>query len=923
MAARSGSVSESDRWLSEIVQFRKNSVTFLNTRQIEAGEFVLDILQALYSDKLGNTIRVVLLTILQEKASCLMSTPDSIEQTVGSLTSMYNQTTLETGAFYKSQLLVTVTTILLETGQLEAQPQLFTDLVELLLDTVSKVNRTADQTVRGTACQCLSEIETMHPGILMRKLEHIYAMSQLECTHICQNYMALFVQVLKNSIDILLKSGNRFHGSEVTDLLSSRTEPLKPLALPEDFSKKMFQLGSPPDSSLRCFPEDVDCKELLRCLSFLLDNLYLMTTACAVTTLLKLVDCMATSPQIAPHILRPFVTRVEASLDVALFHVVLMLKLRFGRELMTDAEEELLLDRLVSCSSHPCLMPGHRLLCYQWLLNFPENKVSVSDSESHLPAALDYSKTASLYPGVFDGLDTTLIKLNLLSLCFTPSHVQDSASTTLMGCLVPLQKSIHYGITGRPAVTLYRALYLYYRRHCDTVLREEIYKLIVTIVTEQPKFVPHTINFIECINRIDTNDSFPTELLQSSMENIVSTPPSDVIEDLEYHLLLLEKVCEEKSIPPKPVVVFLHQLLNSTSIAASGSWLLGNCILSVCHSIMQHHDTTDIFKESGQLLFELLTSYGDLDIRDRARFYYAMLTNISSQKISSILSSAGTTHSLTRLVTGSSNFDIPPPVQKLSEPVLCLTRIQRRPKCSTFAYSTCGQYLQELQSYSQPPAVHMDYYLHYTDADVTPSMDKLYTLVLHVDVPKSYREIPDVALSCLVLEESRQPSDTCQVISLPIQPLEPVPSKLPVSVVFMTADGQTSTGSLSPVHIQFSDLYLPMPVSSSDRPGLFDALWKHIQNHSSGMCAESVCTLLLSKAAMLGVIQDQLQDYRINHDAKEDVARIGIFLPPSWHVLLKVTTKQDMAVVAIATDNWKVLPLVDSFLHQLEESCAR
>ena len=46
--------------------------------------------------------------------------------------------------------------------------------------------------------------------------------------------------------------------------------------------------------------------------------------------------------------------------------------------------------------------------------------------------------------------------------------------------------------------------------------------------------------------------------------------------------------------------------------------------------------------------------------------------------------------------------------------------------------------------------------------------------------------------------------------------------------------------------------------------------------------------------------------------------RVGICLLPSWHVLLKITTNEDMAVVAIATDNWKILPLVNTFLHDIE-----
>ena len=48
------------------------------------------------------------------------------------------------------------------------------------------------------------------------------------------------------------------------------------------------------------------------------------------------------------------------------------------------------------------------------------------DSASLLPEGLDYRKFASIYPAVFDGLDTTLVKLNLLSLCFTPGDCQGS-----------------------------------------------------------------------------------------------------------------------------------------------------------------------------------------------------------------------------------------------------------------------------------------------------------------------------------------------------------------------------------------------------------------------------------------------------------------------------------------------------------------
>ena len=50
-----------------------------------------------------------------------------------------------------------------------------------------------------------------------------------------------------------------------------------------------------------------------------------------------------------------------------------------------------------------------------------------------------------------------------------------------------------------------------------------------------------------------------------------------------------------------------------------------------------------------------------------------------------------------------------------------------------------------------------------------------------------------------------------------------------------------------------------------------------------------------------------------------DTICIGIFLPPSWHLLFKVTPNQERVVVAIATDNWTILPLVNKYLLELEK----
>jgi len=56
-------------------------------------------------------------------------------------------------------------------------------------------------------------------------------------------------------------------------------------------------------------------------------------------------------------------------------------------------------------------------------------------------------------------------------------HVfSDSSSATLMSCLMGLQKAVHHGVLGPVPVTLYRTLYIYYKRHHNSALQQEIFK---------------------------------------------------------------------------------------------------------------------------------------------------------------------------------------------------------------------------------------------------------------------------------------------------------------------------------------------------------------------------------------------------------------------------------------------------------------
>lgn len=51
----------------------------------------------------------------------------------------------------------------------------------------------------------------------------------------------------------------------------------------------------------------------------------------------------------------------------------------------------------------------------------------------------------------------------------------------------------------------------------------------------------------------------------------------------------------------------------------------------------------------------------------------------------------------------------------------------------------------------------------------------------------------------------------------------------------------------------------------------------------------------------------------------DNEVHVGIFLPPLQHLLLKFSTRNQKTVVAIATDDWRILGLVEKYLREVEQ----
>ncbi|XP_048584513.1 AP-5 complex subunit beta-1 isoform X2 [Nematostella vectensis] len=853
---------------------------------------------------------------------------------------------------YLSQILVTGTSILITSDLLTKHHEVFVDFVAVLTDVIdSRTSNLSNLLMRKAACECLWELELAYPGLFQSKLDHLYDKCAAENSSIFQSYLVLFVTVLRHAIENLARnSENGLEANCINALLTSRTEPLKPLYISSQLSENTFpvHLHSPPCGlPAMTIPLSVDMRELKRAISFLIENAHLLNTNGLCFAMTELMQCVKLANLSPITFKSQFIHWVSTS-DLKVFHMLLLMKLKFSNDMFQQNDELLLLQRLLVRSSQPTLTTGQRLLSYEWLMHFPEEcKTGHAPVEPQTSLFLEDSQFGYFYPLPFDSVEIIQTKLKLLSLCIWPSEVQDKATFILMNCLALLKKHVMLGLNGKAVRALFRVVFLYYQHHADTALAQEIYRLVLLVVTKHPKFMPFVVDFLDSV-AIETPDSrFPIDLLQALSQHIISQPISVILPNLGHHLKLLGQAMRETYISPLSTIQFLRQILQSSEIAEIGDWIEGNCVLAVCHSILQHHDTGEVVGDLGNLLLQIATTFQDIDIRDRARFYYSLLTNVSSEKASKILQSdmyskQSLPHVMAEDIT-STSFPVAPPVQHVQVPFLKLTRVEAKQNIQVCEdeveissldlkpYGLLGAYTNMVEGKSWKPEIPIQFYVHYDASSRTESTpNEIFALVLRLRTNRKYKSIKDILIPCLSASTSSCPSGECYQITVKFHPEEPVPAVYNVRATFNDESGLTHTMTLQKLKIKFSDLFLPLTLPTGFQEGdvaktkrkLFLDLWESVllrQRKVGAMSnngAESVVCLSVDWQSGQRIVQENLQNYII--DIQDEEIKIGIFLPPRQHLLMKFTIRNQKATAAIATDDWRILGLVESYLRELE-----
>ncbi|KAM4582640.1 AP-5 complex subunit beta-1 [Fundulus diaphanus] len=927
-------------WTERISAFCRSPSGFLSGTNPDA--FLSELLRELRDDRASYGVKVLLLSPLCEYAGLLCATGSAGEETALDLMSVFAQCPPRSAQF-RCHLLVALTGVLVCSSCASGRSRASLDFLDLLLQIAQDAGDLhgdgTQRCLRATACDCLREMEASCPGLLSQRLELLAGLRQQESCRLHQAYVGLQVLVLRNAVYQLTQEAGA-GAAHLKALLGGNTSAWEA----EQEASQVDSEESAVQSSLILGPmgrvpslhTGPDCKELRSILSSLLEESYLLTPLCQAALFHRLIELVAMVPGIPPSILRAQLLRLLGTIEVCLLHVTLLMKCAFTDSLFSAEDEAFLLKRLVVLSQHPLLSAPEKLFYMDCILHFPENRpIGCGDSDEALPVLLTPQLASALLPTVFNDSATLLARLNLQALVFLEEGEGEEGRglAYIYEHLTALLHIVEGGGSRDIVVTFFRAayLFLFYFHHVEQYsarLSEQLCQLYL----QHTQLAPNILNLVHQTLQRLADWSWAVGLLRG-LQGVITKAPLDqlTLPDLSCHLKVLARVAEEGKIPQRSTLSFLSAVVtrSSSSLCASGDWRLGNGVLGVCRRVLLHPSLDSLLIPLADILLHLACNYGDTDVQDHARLYYALLTTVSWEKLSAVLAQSAAEggdqvkkRTLSGVMAESEGLANTLTVHQAEKAVFQLTEaraeLQRETESPPLGQDEGGGALEAYRAQFREPGfaslITLQYRLTHTEPH-DPRFEQLFSIRLHFSLTDDhYEQLQDVSIPCLFTQRP------APVVRLTLKPRQPYPTTIHVSAIFTSKDGLTWHTPVPDIHVAFQQTFLPLPVpqawSRVRREEVFQGLWDEMCAEASG-CAVSLFCCQLGGPALKALLQEHFLSFLLSDPSREDRFKVLLFLPPRSHMLLKISSEEDAVQFNMATNNWQLLPHINSYLLRI------
>ncbi|TNM88312.1 hypothetical protein fugu_004566 [Takifugu bimaculatus] len=935
-------------WPERICAFSRSPSQFLSGNTAEA--FLADLLRELRDDRLSYNDKVLLVAPLCEHSALLCPSDSVGEETAMELMSIFAQCPPKAVQF-RCHLLLALTSVLVCTFCTSSDSRASLDFLELLLeiaqDTSDLHAESAARALRFTACDCLRELEACSPGLLSQRLELLSGLRQREPSCLHQSYTILYTLVLRNAVYQLTRETNA--GAEhLKALLGGNTSVAweaeqDPAPAKSKDATALFSLILGPMGRVPTLQTGADFKELRSVLSTFLEESYLLTPLCQAALLHRLTEVVSMVPAVPPAVFRAQLLRLLGTSEVCLLHSALLMKWAFTDSLFSAEDEAFILKRLVMLSQHPLLSTAEKFFYTDCILHFPENRPisSSSDGDEMLPVLLTPQLASALAPTVLNDSATMLTRFKLLSLvCIEEGEGEDGKGIAyLYEHLCTLLDIVENGGSREIIVTFFRATFLFLVHFCHVErYTKSLVEKMCNLYLHHCCLAPHFINLTD-----QTQDKLPDSdwaaRLLKDLQGVIAEASSHPIplKDLSWHLKVLARIAEEGQILQDSTLACLSKFISPSS--PSRDWRLGNNLLGVCRRLMVHPSLDSLLIPLADVLQQLACRYGETDIQDHARLYYTLLTTLSREKLSGILARGftkggqqvkkrllscimaegeGLTNMLTIHQTEGAIIRLVEVPSEAAEDAPASPNTSIMEDCPGEADAVLAAYRAQFTDCSFASQITLNYQLMHTEAGDS-GFDQLFTICLHFRLTdNNYEELSDVTVPCLIRER------LLPEVKLKLKPRQPQPTTLRVSAIFTTQDGLSWFTLLPDVPVAFHRIFRPLPAPSSWGRGrklsLFDSLWEDVSSQQNPSdCATSLFCCQLQEAALLALANKHFLPFLVSDPCPGEL-KVLLFLPPQAHVLLKVRSEEDAVLFSIATDDWRLLPHVNSYLLTVTSS---
>lgn len=118
----------------------------------------------------------------------------------------------------KTQVLITLTTILVTSEAIYRQPSTIESLVDILFEIIMHANDSHDRLLRQTAAETLRELSTHFSGLLIGRLGLLFRLAREERLHVKLSYTSLFATALVSSLQCINEIANTTIASAKTSM---------------------------------------------------------------------------------------------------------------------------------------------------------------------------------------------------------------------------------------------------------------------------------------------------------------------------------------------------------------------------------------------------------------------------------------------------------------------------------------------------------------------------------------------------------------------------------------------------------------------------------------------------------------------------------------------------------------------------------